>query len=293
MTSSSRPRCPSPSAASPRSARPGTPSSSGCSPRTSPSVGGNRLGRGHQPLSEEFVVPQGRLMVGSGELARPARPDSRRPASRPASVSFAPDARVLAGTGTTGTPTSSRRAPGRRTGRARSPASRRPCASPTAGSCSRGRTSPWAGRASWMEPSKAARPPRRRSPTWSDTSVGRSSIESDQNFRPSADIGDGPVRLAAELIAAASPNPPGDERAAADVAGSGTARPRNHDVEVTGPAPERPNVIARIPGRGGGPIPDLERAHRHQAAGRARGLGAAAVGAGGRDGHLHGLGRPT
>ncbi len=64
---------------------------------------------------------------------------------------------------------------------------------------------------------------------------------------------DGPVELARELVAAASPNPPGDERAVCDVLVRTLRGLGIDDIQVVGPAPERPNVIARIAGRGGGP----------------------------------------
>ena len=120
--------------------------------------------------------------------------------------------------------------------------------------------------------------------------MGRSSIESDQNFRPSADIGDGPVRLAAELIAAASPNPPGDERAAADVLVRALRDLGITDVEVTGPAPERPSVIARIPGRGGGPSLILNGHIDTKPPGELEAWGLPPWEPVVRDGHLHGLG---
>jgi acetylornithine deacetylase len=63
----------------------------------------------------------------------------------------------------------------------------------------------------------------------------------------------GPVELACELVAAATPNPPGDERAAADVVVAHLRRLGIDDVRVVGPSPERPNVLARVPGSGGGP----------------------------------------
>ena len=84
---------------------------------------------------------------------------------------------------------------------------------------------------------------------------------------------DGPVELARDLVAAASPNPPGDERAVADVLVRTLRGLGIDDIQVVGAAPERPNVIARIAGRGGGPHPDPERSHRHQAGGRDRGVG--------------------
>ena len=63
---------------------------------------------------------------------------------------------------------------------------------------------------------------------------------------------DGPVRLASELVAAASPNPPGDERAAAAVLVAALRELGIEDVREVGPSPHRRNVIARVPGRGGG-----------------------------------------
>ncbi len=63
---------------------------------------------------------------------------------------------------------------------------------------------------------------------------------------------DGPVALAADLVAAASPNPPGDEREVADVLVRTLRDLGIADVQVVGPAPHRRNVVARIPGRGGG-----------------------------------------
>jgi acetylornithine deacetylase len=72
--------------------------------------------------------------------------------------------------------------------------------------------------------------------------------------RPAAviDDPDGPITLTADLVAAASPNPPGDERPAADVLVRALHDLGIDDVQVVGPTPLRPNVIARIPGRGGG-----------------------------------------
>jgi len=69
---------------------------------------------------------------------------------------------------------------------------------------------------------------------------------------PPAQDPDGPVALAADLVAAASPNPPGDERAVADVLVRTLRDLGIAEVQVVGPAPDRRNVIARIPGRGGG-----------------------------------------
>jgi acetylornithine deacetylase/succinyl-diaminopimelate desuccinylase-like protein len=72
--------------------------------------------------------------------------------------------------------------------------------------------------------------------------------------RPAAviDDPDGPVRLASQLVAAASPNPPGDERAAAAVLVAALRELGIEDVRDVGPSPRRRNVIARVPGRVGG-----------------------------------------
>ena len=61
------------------------------------------------------------------------------------------------------------------------------------------------------------------------------------------------LEFARELIRTPSPNPPGDERAVADLVTSRLAGLGVTDVERVGAAPERPNLIARIPGSGGGP----------------------------------------
>jgi acetylornithine deacetylase/succinyl-diaminopimelate desuccinylase family protein len=63
---------------------------------------------------------------------------------------------------------------------------------------------------------------------------------------------DGLIALARDLVAAASQNPPGDERAVADVLVRALRDLGIADVRVVGPTPVRRNVIARIPGRGGG-----------------------------------------
>jgi acetylornithine deacetylase/succinyl-diaminopimelate desuccinylase-like protein len=63
---------------------------------------------------------------------------------------------------------------------------------------------------------------------------------------------DGPVKLASDLVAAASSNPPGDERAAAAVLVTALRELGIDDVQEIGPSPHRRNVIARVPGRGGG-----------------------------------------
>lgn len=61
------------------------------------------------------------------------------------------------------------------------------------------------------------------------------------------------IGLACELVAARTPSPPGDETAAADVLLERLRALGIADVEVLAARPGRPNVIARIPGRGGGP----------------------------------------
>ena len=60
------------------------------------------------------------------------------------------------------------------------------------------------------------------------------------------------VEFAQELVAAPSPNPPGDERA---VAAAVAARLRSlgvDDIRLLGPSSERRSVIARVPGSGNG-----------------------------------------
>ena len=61
------------------------------------------------------------------------------------------------------------------------------------------------------------------------------------------------LEFARELIRTPSPNPPGDERAVADLVTSRLADLGVTDVERVGTAPERPNLIVRLPGSGGGP----------------------------------------
>lgn len=60
------------------------------------------------------------------------------------------------------------------------------------------------------------------------------------------------ARLACELVAAPTPNPPGDERAAAAVIVRALHDLGIQDVELVGESPQRPNVVARVRGRGGG-----------------------------------------
>jgi acetylornithine deacetylase len=76
--------------------------------------------------------------------------------------------------------------------------------------------------------------------------------ESTGRSAPLVEDPDRPVALAADLVAAASPNPPGDERAAADVLVRTLRDLGIADVQAVGPTPHRRNVIARVPGRGGG-----------------------------------------
>jgi acetylornithine deacetylase len=61
------------------------------------------------------------------------------------------------------------------------------------------------------------------------------------------------VSLACELIAAPTPNPPGDVRAAAAVLVDRLQALGIDDVQVLSAEDTRPNVVATIPGRGGGP----------------------------------------
>jgi acetylornithine deacetylase len=61
------------------------------------------------------------------------------------------------------------------------------------------------------------------------------------------------IELARELVATPSPSPPGDERAVAGLAAERLGSLGIVDVELRAGDPERPNVLARIPGRGGGP----------------------------------------
>ncbi len=61
------------------------------------------------------------------------------------------------------------------------------------------------------------------------------------------------LEFARELIRTPSPNPPGDERAVADLVTSRLADLGVTGTERVGATPERPNLIVRIPGSGGGP----------------------------------------
>lgn len=60
------------------------------------------------------------------------------------------------------------------------------------------------------------------------------------------------ARLACELVAAPTPNPPGDECAAAAVIVRALHDLGIRDVELIGESSQRPNVVARVRGRGGG-----------------------------------------
>lgn len=61
------------------------------------------------------------------------------------------------------------------------------------------------------------------------------------------------VEFARDLVAAPSPNPPGDERAVADLLVARLRELGVTEVDVLGRDPARPNVLARVPGRGDGP----------------------------------------
>ena len=61
------------------------------------------------------------------------------------------------------------------------------------------------------------------------------------------------IEFLRELVAAPSPSPPGDERAVAALVAGRLRALGIGDVEVLAKAPERPNVLARVPGRGDGP----------------------------------------
>ncbi len=65
--------------------------------------------------------------------------------------------------------------------------------------------------------------------------------------------GSGLIAFARELIATPSPNPPGDERAAAAVTQSALSELGIKDVEIVGLSAERPNLIASVPGTTGAP----------------------------------------
>lgn len=67
------------------------------------------------------------------------------------------------------------------------------------------------------------------------------------------DRSDDVLEFARELIATPSPNPPGDERAVADVVTRKLTELGIRDVERVGAADERPNLIVRVPGSGAGP----------------------------------------
>lgn len=65
--------------------------------------------------------------------------------------------------------------------------------------------------------------------------------------------GDEVLEFARELIATPSPNPPGDERAVADLVTRKLADLGVRDVTRVGAADDRPNLIVRVPGSGGDP----------------------------------------
>jgi acetylornithine deacetylase/succinyl-diaminopimelate desuccinylase family protein len=61
------------------------------------------------------------------------------------------------------------------------------------------------------------------------------------------------IAFACELVATPSPNPPGNEQAVAALVVDRLRRLGIDDVRTVGREPARANVLARIPGRGGGP----------------------------------------
>ena len=61
------------------------------------------------------------------------------------------------------------------------------------------------------------------------------------------------LEFARDLIRTPSPNPPGGEAAAADLVAARLEELSAAGVERLGASPERPNLVARLPGRGGGP----------------------------------------
>lgn len=61
------------------------------------------------------------------------------------------------------------------------------------------------------------------------------------------------LEFARDLIRTPSPNPPGGEAAAADLVTARLEELGAGGVERLGASPERPNLVARLPGRGGGP----------------------------------------
>ena len=61
------------------------------------------------------------------------------------------------------------------------------------------------------------------------------------------------LQFARELIRTPSPNPPGDERAVADLVTARLAALGITEVERLGASPERPNLVVRIDGTGDGP----------------------------------------
>ena len=61
------------------------------------------------------------------------------------------------------------------------------------------------------------------------------------------------LRFVTELVRTPSPNPPGDERAVVEVILAEMGRLGLTGAEIVAKEPHRPNVILRLPGRGGGP----------------------------------------
>jgi acetylornithine deacetylase/succinyl-diaminopimelate desuccinylase family protein len=62
------------------------------------------------------------------------------------------------------------------------------------------------------------------------------------------------IDFACELVATPSPNPPGGERAVAEALAARLRALGIDDIRLVGREPERPNLVARVPGTGGGPV---------------------------------------
>ena len=75
----------------------------------------------------------------------------------------------------------------------------------------------------------------------------------------------GLIDFACQLISTPSPNPPGDEQAVVAVTQAKLRELGIADSEVVGCSPNRPNLIASVPGTGRGPAPDIVRAPGHKA----------------------------
>src|SRR4051794_7364822 len=62
------------------------------------------------------------------------------------------------------------------------------------------------------------------------------------------------VEFARELVATPSPNPPGDERAVAELVAAKLRELGVDRIETVGPSDDRPNVLAHAGGSGGRPL---------------------------------------